>query len=167
MPTIVDAERRLDEFLSSLPTYKRKIFELRTDLTDEEVAQSIADLHVIPGQVDELTQQYMWLLEQIPEKAKWYRKRAKEIYGAFADLMPMPRVPGRGRPRKDTEADEMAQLENSGLSHGQTAMRFNQKYAVEIAAGKMRPVTPGSVSKLISSRYSHANGYTNMDKNTK
>jgi hypothetical protein len=77
-------------------------------------------------------------------------KRARETYGAFVLLMPMPRVK-RGRPQKEAEA--MATLENSGLSHGETADYLNNKYAAEINAEKMTKRTPDNVRKLISLSY--------------
>jgi hypothetical protein len=148
MSTISNAARQLEEFLSGLPAYRRKVFELYTDpnFTIEEAVLSVDD-----SQGDALTRQYMELLEQVPGKAKWYQKRAREIYGSFASLMPMPRV-RRGRPRKDAEAEEMAALENAGLSHGETAGYLNDKYAAEIDAETMTKRTPDNVRNLLNLR---------------
>jgi hypothetical protein len=148
MSTISNAARQLEEFLLGRPAYQRKVFELYTDpnFTVEEVLLVLED---IPS--DALTQQYMELLEQVPGKAKWYQKRAREIYGSFASLMPMPRV-RRGRPQKDADAEEMAALENAGLSHGETAAYLNDKYATEIDAGNMTKRTRDNVRKLLSLR---------------
>lgn len=149
MSTISNAARRLEEFLLGLPTYQRKVLELYTDpnFTIEEVGLVLED---IPS--DALTQQYMELLEQVPGKAKWYQKRAREIYGSFASLMPMPRVQ-RGRPQKEAEAEEMAALENGGLSHRETADYLNSKYAAEINAGEKTKRSPDNVRKLINRHY--------------
>jgi hypothetical protein len=153
MSTISNAARQLEEFLSGLPAYTRKVFELYTDpnFTIEEVGLVLED---IPS--DALTQQYMELLEQVPGKAKWYQKRAREIYGSFASLMPMPRVQ-RGRPQKEAEAEEMAALENGGLSHRETADYLNNKYAAEIDADEMTKRTPDNVRKLLGLYYEHPN----------
>ena len=149
MTTISNAAIQLEEFLSGLPSYKRKVLELYTDpnFTIEEVGLFLED---IPS--DALTQQHVQLLEQVPGEAKRYQKRAREIYGSFTSLMPMPRVQ-IGRPQKEAEAEEMAALENSGLSHRETADYLNDRYSAEINAGTMTKRTPDNVRKLIARHY--------------
>lgn len=150
------AERRLEEFLSTLPAHKRKAFELAPypDLTIEEAGLYLEDLCGNPQAYDALNREYIELLECVPSKAKQYRKRARDLCGVLASLMPMPRV-SRGRPTSEAEAQEMAALENSGLSHRETANYLNDKYAAEIQAGKMTKRTPDNVRKLISRYYQH------------
>ena len=117
MSDVADAERELEEFLSSLPAYKRKVFELYTiPMTMEEVAQSLAEPLPEAGQVDELEERYMQLLERIPEKAKWYKRRHKKIFGAFSPGMPMPNVK-RGRKPNMELAERIWLLRKSGKTN--------------------------------------------------
>lgn len=117
MSGVADAERELEEFLSSLPAYKRKVFELyTTPITTEECDQLFAEsLRQAgqDGQDDQLTERYMQLLERIPEKAKWYKKRHKEIFGAFSPGMPMPKIK-RGRKPNEKLAARIVSLHDSG-----------------------------------------------------
>jgi hypothetical protein len=159
MSTISNAERQLEGFLSSLPAYKRKVLELYVDpdFTIEEAGLCLEELSDCPCVCgDALIDEYFRRLERVPGGAKWYQKRVREIYGAFASHMPMPRV-RRGRPQKDAEAEEMATLENAGRSHCETAAYLNDKYATEINAGKMTKRTPDNVRKLLSLYYEHPN----------
>lgn len=111
---VADAEKALEEFLSGLPSYKRKVFELDFEsLTQDEVTLTVAEPLREAGQVDEFEARYMQLLEQIPERAKWYKRRQKEIFGEFSPGMPMPKIK-RGR-RPNVELAELIwSLHDSG-----------------------------------------------------
>ena len=136
MPAIASAKRELEQFLSSLPTYKRKFLEYRhAEITAEDDAQYMADL---TPWLEELRPRYIQLLQEVPEEAKQYRKRAQEVRDSLFSGIPLPNV-RRGRPRLDDVAIEAARLENSGLSHRQAGIRLQR--------------SADSIRKLIRTRY--------------
>ena len=157
MPTIADAKRELEEFRSSLPSYKFKAIDIRhSEMTDEESAHSWADL---APELNALAQRYVKLLEQVPDEAKQYRERAMKNCGLLGlSLFPMPRVRGRGRPSMEALADEIAELKSSGKSYAEIADILNQKYSAEIESGEMEKRTPDNVRILLHSYYHRSNG---------
>jgi hypothetical protein len=147
---ISDSERQLEEFLSSLSTHQRKGLECCfQDMTEKE-ATLYLDLPA--EQYAAQTQRYMQLLGGVPERARQHRRRARKM----VEILVTSHV-RRGRPQKDAEAEEMAALENSGLSHSETADYLNDKYAAEINTGKMAKRTSDNVRKLLSLHYEHPN----------
>lgn len=156
MSIILDPERELEQFLASLPSHERKALECRfEDMTEMEVVLYVvclpAEQHA--GQ----TERYMQLLEKLPKMARQHRERVRKSCEMLAlSLMPVPPA-RRGRPRKESEAEEIAALENSGMSHRETADHLNKKYEREVDAGRMTKRTPGNVYQLLRHYYVRPN----------
>ena len=115
----------LEEFLASLPVYKRKEFQQGlSSLTQDEMNEYIR--HAEDPQSGTLAREHERLLQRIPVKLREYRDR--EI-NAFAQLRAstLPPANPEGRPRKDALADEADRLRKLDLSYAQVAKRLNQE----------------------------------------
>jgi hypothetical protein len=69
----------------------------------------------------DLLREYERKIRSMPTKWREYRER----WGVIA--LPLSANP-EGRPRKDALADEAKQLQNSGLSYAQIAIRLNREH---------------------------------------
>jgi hypothetical protein len=123
-------EKELEEFLASLPAYKRKELEQGcSSFTQDERNEWVRDLVADNAEsAAALQREYLRLVERIPKKVREYRER--EIRDWVQNMTALSLLPANpeGRPRKDDLADEAALLKKSGLSYAQIAMRLNREH---------------------------------------
>ena len=130
-------EEELEQFLAAQPSWLQKILQLDMSLTDEErLAWNASNWWHDNGKVED---EFLRLLQRVPKRWREYceRKKLDAIRG-------LPTVP-TGRPRKDSLADEAAELRRSGESYAQTAKSLNLRHG----AGT---TTAQAIRKLLSSR---------------
>ena len=110
----VSPKQALADFLSKLPVWFQKY--LRLEEPSLEDLDAFKDSDIRGERQDELIKEYERLLQRIPEEYRRYRDhRQAFIISRFGPSATM------GRPRKDEEAAEAAQLHSQGLSWKQIA----------------------------------------------
>ena len=136
-------ETDLEEFLASLPSYKRKQFERGfSSFTHEEWTQWIEWMTTAPEQFDELWQEYSRLLQRVPAKLREYRKRMMRENGRSLTEAILRGIPA-GRPRSDALAKEAVELKQQHrINIPQIAAELNERHGTDTN-------TPESVRKLI------------------
>jgi hypothetical protein len=141
-------EKKLQEFLATLPLFRRKELEQGiSSLSEGEMNEWRKYEQEKAGIFAAECREYERLLRPFPASLREYRKRTRKEWGPFAPLF-MSAIK-RGRPRLDDVVERVEQLrKKEGLSRAKAVMRVNQ----ERTSNGLPPSTAERVRGLVKYR---------------